>query len=223
MLRALPLLLVACTGAPAGSDDKSGTDDTGELGPNPIVPEGYELLWDLDASSCEDADSIVYFLFNGAIDEEGNLSGEEGWYWFHKTEGWEGDCKDTFQVTGVEGELGWSTSPCSGCDREFLVEWELPESECGYGYESMFDDDSKDRIDDELYVGDILLDTLSPSGNVNENMLVFAYFQDDQDEYTYIPRTDSRGEYYPDEGADYATGSATLMWVVSQGMCVDFN
>jgi hypothetical protein len=221
MTSLLPLLLLACSGAP--SEDDKTTDDTGEeLGPNPIVPEEYALLWDVEASSCEDdAYGIVYYLFNGTIDDDGNLEGEEGWYWFLKADGWEGDCKDTFQVRGVEGELGWSTSPCSGCDREFLVEWELPETECGYGYESFFDDDNKDRIDDELYTGDLLLDTLSPSGNVNANMLVFAYFQDDQDEYSYIPRADSRGDYYPEEGADYASGAASLTWVISSGMCVD--
>jgi len=54
-------------------------------------------------------------------------------------------------------------------------------------------------------------------------MLVFAYFQDDQDEYSYIARHRLARRVLPDEGADYATGSATLTWVISQGMCVSFN
>jgi hypothetical protein len=225
----LPLVwcaLAACSGG--ASDDTGGAAEDTDIGPNPIVPDEYALLWDIDAASCDSEDAIVYFLFNGTIDGEGNLDGKEGWYWFFKDDGWEGDCVDTFDVTGAEGELGWSTSPCSGCDREFLADWSLEDADgenaCpGYGYESFFDDDDKDRIDEEKYTGDIMLDTLSPSGNVNDHMLVFAYTQDDQSETTYIPRPDSRGEYVPDEGADYATGSASLSWVISQGMCVSFS
>jgi hypothetical protein len=225
-LVALALALTGCTGGTG--DKKPAGDDTGATeGPNPIVPEQYELLWDTDASSCDD-EAIVYWLFDGDIDDAGNLVGTERWYWFFAAEGWDGDCYNTFDVVGEEGELGWETSPCSGCDREFLATWTLDEDEegdyvCqGYGYESMFDDDTRDRIDDEEYYADVMLDPLSPSGNVNEDMLVFTYFQDDQSEYSYNARTDARGTYTPG-GDDYESGPAHLDWTLASGTCVDFE
>lgn len=219
-------LLLACSGGD-GNKQPNGDDSGATEGPNPIVPEQYELLWDLDASSCED-EAIVYFLFDGDIDDAGNLVGTERWYWFFAEEGWDGDCYNTFDVVGEEGELGWKESPCSGCDREFLATWTLDEDEdgdyvCqGFGYESMFDDDTRDRIDDEEYYADVMLDPLSPSGNVNEDMLVFTYFQDDQSEYSYNARTDARGTYVPG-GDDYESGPAHLDWTLTSGMCVDFD
>jgi len=81
MVRLLPLLLV---GAPASPPPTARpADDTASSARTHRAARVRAPL-DLDASSCEDEDAIVYFLFNGAIDADGNLTGEEGWYWFLK-------------------------------------------------------------------------------------------------------------------------------------------
>lgn len=220
----LLLGLTACSGKEGAGPVDSGAE---ALGPNPVVPEAFELLWDLDAESCDDDGAIVYFRFQGEIDDGGALTGTETWYWFHSGEGWDGDCYDVFDADLEEGALEWSSDPCSGCDREFLGTWTLRDDAddlgcAGYGYEGMFDDDQRDRMDEEVYETDIMLDPLSPSGNVNQDMLVFGYTMDDESEYSWNARPNARGEYVP-MGEDYTTGPATLEWTVEAGMCVSFG
>lgn len=224
MRRLVPFLIVPLLACSGGEDPKEDSGDAAvDYGPNPIVPEEYELLWDLNAESCEEHGAIVYFRFQGSIDAAGNLTGEESWYWFHSGEGWEGDCVDVFTVDMDEGGLNWGQDCGNACDREFLGTWTLDEAQrtCSYGYENLFDDDDTDRIDDEAYVVDVMLDTLTPSGNVNEDMIVFSFVQDDQSESSYNGRTNGRGSYTPD-GTDYITDPATLEWVGQSALCVTF-
>lgn len=218
----LALALLACTSSNA---DEAATDTAAEgPGPNPIVPEQYELLWDLNAVGCEDEGAIVYFAFEGTIDAAGDLSGRETWYWFHSGEGWEGDCADTFDVRGEAGELNWDDAPCSGCDRAFIADWVLDEGtrQCSYGYESLLDDDDTDRIDEEAYTVALEMDPLSPGGNVNAQNLVFSWTQDDRNSNSYNARPQARGTYTPLDEADFA-GAADVTWTVSSGVCVAFE
>ena len=215
--------LVACS-TPANQGDKAVPDDSGTtdtLGPNPIVPEAYALLWDLDASSCEDDDdAIVYHLFSGATDGAGGFSGTEGYYWFYKTEGWDGDCVDAFEVSGEASDTNWQSDPCSGCDYEYTSEWQLQDAGrgcSGLDYEDFFanDDVARDR-----YNTIVMLDPLSPGGNVNETTLVMMAYQDDDDTNSYsFDSAYGRGSMTPAvEGA--FDGPATVEWVGSTGWCV---
>lgn len=219
----LALALLACTSA---KNDGNANDDTSAEGPgpNPIVPEPYELLWDLDATSCEDEGAIVYFVFEGSIGADGGLTGAETWYWFHSGEGWDDDCADTFRVEGESGELNWSEDPCSGCDRAFLADWVLDEDDrsCAYGYESLFDDDDTDRIDEEAYEVALEMDPLSPGGNINAQNIVFSWTQDDRNANSYNARPEARGTYAPVDESDYS-GAADVTWTVSSGLCVAFE
>lgn len=227
MVRLLPLMLalVACTGkdpgGPDGADDTAG-DDTG-YGPNPIVPEAYQYLWDLDASSCEDADAIVYYAFEGGVDADGVFSGREGRYWFFAAEGWEGDCVDTFTVQAEESDTNWQEDPCSGCDREFTGTFELEDADRGCGgfdYEDFFDNDD---VRNDKYNVIIMLDPLSPGGNANETTLVMMAFQDDDNQSSYSFAADyARGDFLPLAEGDYE-GAATVTWASTSGTCVGFQ
>jgi hypothetical protein len=215
MFLLLPLL-AACGGDKADT----ATADPG-YGPNPIVPAEYELLWDLDAASCEEPGAIVYFRFQGTVGDDGRLRGEETWYWFHSGEGWDDDCADVFTIDAPSDSIWGRNNPCAGCDREFHGDFVLDESRrtCSYGYETLLDDDQRDRIEDEAYTIDVQLDTLTPSGNVNAQMLAFSYVQDDQTPTSYNGRAQARGAYVPATDGDYE-GAATVDWVVTSGLCV---
>jgi hypothetical protein len=210
--------LLACGGDAADT----ASADAG-LGPNPIVPEAYELLWDLDAASCPDAGAIAYFTFEGTIDAEGVLRGEETWYWFHTGTGWEGDCTDTFTLAAPADSIWGRDNPCTGCDREFhgTLALDAARRGCSYGYEGLFDDDQRDRLEEEAYDLDVQLDTLTPSGNVNQQMLVFSYVQDDQTPTSYNGRAQARGAYVPASEGDFQ-GEASVSWAVQSGICVKF-
>ena len=213
--------LVACGGDNA---DSGGADPVAALGPNPIVPDDYALLWDLDAVNCADEGAIAYFVFDGDIDAAGRLTGEERWYWFHSGAGWESDCVDTFRIDAPSDSIWGRNNPCVGCDREFYGSLSLADSDrtCSYGYESLFDDDNRDRIETEDYVLDVQLDTLTPSGNVNQTTLAFSYVQDDQSSTSMNARAQARGSYTPVREGDYA-GPAHVSWTVQSGLCVSFR
>lgn len=218
------LLALACSGKdespPAGDDTGSG--DTG-YGPNPIVPDAYADLWDVDASSCEDADAIVYLAFEGEIDDAGHFSGREGRYWFFAEEGWEDDCVDTFTADADESDTNWQEDPCSGCDREFTGTWKLADEDRGCGgfdYEDFFDNDDVAKDNYNIIV---MLDPLSPSGNPNMSTLVMMAFQDDDNENSYAFNSDyARGDYVPVVKGDYE-GAATVTWASTTGTCVEFT
>lgn len=220
------LLALACSGkgdaAPVGGDDTAPVDT--DYGPNPIVPEQYDGLWDVDVSSCEDGDdAITYLAFEGSIDAEGQLSGREGRYWFFAEEGWEGDCVDVFTAEGEESDTNWSEEPCSGCDREFTSTWKLEDEDrgCeGFDYEYFF---ANDRVDDDDYNVIVMLDPLSPGGNPNMTTLVMMAFQDDDEPNNYTFQVDyARGDYLPATEGDYE-GAATMTWASTAGLCLDFD
>jgi hypothetical protein len=216
------LALIACA-APSTDLPAADTGSDGP-GPNPVVPEQYELLWDLNATSCEEDGAIVYFVFDGDITADGDLVGTETWYWFHSGEGWDDDCADVFSVEGTAGELNWSEDPCSGCDRAFLADWVLDEEQrgCSYGYEPLLDDDDTDRIDEEAYEVALEMDPLSPGGNINAQNLVFSWTQDDRSSNSYNARPEARGTYAPYDESDFE-GAAHVTWTVSSGLCIVFE
>lgn len=222
------LLLLACTsGDKPAEDDTGGTDSstTGtDYGPNPVAPEAYASLWDLDVSSCDDGDdAIVYHLFQGRTDGA-ELTGTEGYYWFFKTEGWEGDCVDAFTVQGTTSDTNWQEDPCSGCDFEYTSTWNLQDGDRGceetWDYESFF---ANDRVDADRFNTIVMLDPLSPSGNVNETTLVMMAYQDDDNTNNYsFDNAYGRGEMVPDvEGA--WDGPASVEWVGQSGWCVSIS
>jgi hypothetical protein len=216
------VLLLACSGKEPADDSGGGGEDTPvDYGPNPIVPDEYVNLWDLDASSCDDADgAIVYHLFSGGTDGAGGFSGSERYYWFFAAEGWEGDCIDTFTVTGTASDTNWQEDPCSGCDYEFTSVWNLHDEDrtCGaFDYEDFFDND---KVDDDKFNTIVMLDPLSPGGNVNESTLVMMAYQDDDNHNSYsFDSSYARGSMLPVVEDDWE-GATTVEWAGTTGWCV---
>jgi len=209
-------LLVACGG-------KTSTDDTGTPTTedhNPIVPAEYEYLWDTDVSSCDGADAIVYYLFAGETDGAGTLTGTEGWYWFFATEGWDGDCVDTFTVEGSTASHSWDEDACYGCEAFYDSRWDLPDENRGCtdtDYETFWEqeDVDKDRFDVEVGI-----DALTPSGNPNtDNKMIVATIFQGSDNTRWVNAGYARGHYLPVTEGDYE-GPATLDWVAQEGICV---
>lgn len=217
------LPLAACSGGKA--DAPADSQDTAvDYGDNPIVPDDYRYLWDVDASGCaDDEDAIVYHRFTGEVTATGRLQGQESWYWFFKTAGWDGDCVDTFDVSADRSDTNWSDDPCSGCDLEFSGTWDLPDAgrTCpGYDYEDFF---ANDDVDADHYNVIVMLDPLSPGGNPNQTTLVMAAFQDDDRPSSYSFNQDyARGDFIPAAEGDYE-GAATVSWVPTAGTCVTFT
>ena len=217
----LALLLLACSGDGAtgpgkegGGDDTSGPADT-----HPLVPDAYADAWDVESRGGEDA--TVYWAFTGAIDAAGALSGEETWYWFFPEAGWDADCADTFDVTAVEEPTPIADDACNSCDRDFTAAFVLNEDKrnCPFdGYESLLDNDTTDRIDEEAYTLALMLDT-DPLGGEPGETSVWSYAQDDRDADTWIQRAVSAGMFAPDV-ADETDGPGTLTWARSEGLCV---
>lgn len=224
----MTLFLLACasTGPKVGDDTAAPeTTDTGtEWGPNPIVPERFDGLWDVDASGCE-GDAVVYFAFEGAIDSSAALTGENGVYWFFAEPGWDADCVDVFSVEAEESDTNWGTSdPCSGCDREFSGKWNLEDEGRGcpdFDYEAFF---FNEDVNSDKYSSIMMLDPLTPSGNPNQDSatIVWAFFEDKNDRGSYYGGEVGRGQYLPETEGDYA-GPAEVWWANTSGYCVDIE
>lgn len=214
------VLLLGCGDKEAASGDDTGTADTA----NPIAPPDYAPLWDLNAAGCDDdQDAIVYYLFEGQIDDAGDVVGQEGWYWFFKTEGWEGDCVDRFDVAGSADTPSYAEDVCYGCERAFSTAWDLADENrgcTGHDYETFWDLEDEDQ---DHYEVEVLLDALTPSGNPNQDnqMLVTTAWEKSARKMIYNPAY-ARGHYDPVVADDYE-GAATLDWSASTGICVAFT
>jgi hypothetical protein len=211
------LATIACSGG--GSKD-STADKSVDTAPgySPVLPEQYKDIWDDKAASC-DGEAIVYHWFQGEIDERGRIDGKEGYYWFFGDDNFDGDCVDTFTLSGPAGDVNWQQDPCSGCDRAFTPTLDLPKegSTCNLNYPSFFDD-SKNKTNTFQTV--LKLDPLSPGGNLNEKTLVMM-FVEVTGSNSYTSYTDyARGDYTP--ATDDFSGPAHMEWVGSSG-CVKIS
>lgn len=207
------LLLLACNDSDANTKE-SVVDDYA----HPLVPEQYRGLWDEDSYNCEDV--VYYWAFEGSIDDAGQISGTESWYWFFADEGAATDCKDVFTVSGAEATTPVSDDPCFTCDRDMTATWTLTEQNCNWdGYENLFDNDDTDRIDEEVYQLALMLDADDGSGGLLDQMNVWAFVQDDQSSRSWNMRPISVGNYAP-TGSD-TRGAATVDWAIGDGACVD--
>ena len=135
--------------------------------------------------------------------------------------GWDADCADTFDVSAVEEPTPIADDACNSCDRDFTAAFVLNEDKrnCPFdGYESLLDNDTTDRIDEEAYTLALMLDT-NPLGGDPGEVSVWSYAQDDRDEATWIQRAMSIGTFTPDTAED-VTGPAARVWARSEGLCV---
>jgi hypothetical protein len=210
------LLLVACTGGPKESAKESVSTEP-EF--SPILPPEKQGYWDDKSEGCDD--STVYRWLKATIDDAGNISGTEGWYWFFEEEGFEDDCVDTFTITGSEGDINWSSDPCVQCDRSFKAEWNLEDANrtCNFDYEDFF---GNEKVAEDVYDTVFKLDPLSPSGNVNEKTIAYLYAKV-VGTNSYVGDNDwARGSFTPTTEGDYTKGAVLDMENLG-GDCVDIN
>jgi hypothetical protein len=196
-----------CVPGEADTDTDETDTDVGD-GSHPMAPEKYKWLWNVEGS-CETYGSRqgnqVYILAEDVqVDESGMLSGQERWYWFQAGEGWEGDCVDTFQITGSPFGVDKAQYQCSQCEEVYEVSRVLTEANCelnynyfliGYDWSDGFPDST--RL--ESYSALLLMDTLNPNGEANEdNKMLLLQAKADQDGQISPAHLDN----------DFATGHA---------------
>ena len=167
-------LLIACNGDDDSTDDvdtdtDTDTDSDTDTDYHPLIPEEYRFLWDADGG-CETTDGtrgdqVYRYTFDAESNESGSFSATEVWIWLHDGPGWNGDCADTFEITGT-----WTTAYpdyCISCEEKWIGERVLTESTCGYAYDQIFG--LEDPPDEPATSWDslIALDTLNPNGDQN--------------------------------------------------------
>lgn len=218
----LPLLLLAgCDLAGPGATDSAG--DTAENQGHPLAPDLYEDSWDIDAAACADG-AMVYWAFDGEIDSSGKIKGEETWYWFFAGNDWDGDCADTFDISGKKATDPVSDDPCNTCDRSFTADMTMNEDKrtCSTiaGYEDLLDNDDKDRIEEEDYDLALLLD-MNPLGGDPGDIQLWSYVKDDLGA-GWIERSIGLGAFAAETEGD-TEGAGAIGWARSDGMCVTFK
>jgi len=214
---------IAMTVACGGKTEDTASGDTAPVddGVHPFVPEGYEYLWNTDGC---DGGAGVYHLAQGTSDED-TLDLTETWYWFFGEDDYAGDCYDTFEFNGVKTNTTWgSTEPCSECEEEWsgaYKEGEGDENACGFGYGGILVDDTD--YDGNDFNAIFYLDTLSPSGNPNEDNAALVIALWEGSDGWYWDSNYGRGEVYPQEKGDYY-GASDYGWVNGGGqLCVTFS
>ena len=190
-------LLVACGSSDGNTDTTETAEDTGNgCSDHPNIPDGYECFWLDDGCMSGTAPANqIYYLFEGEIDDSGNFSGTETFYWFYPIEGREDDCIDKLAVTGRASGTDPAELGCVGCELVYDLERTELEKTCFTTYNLFFPEQ-----DGNVFRQKLLLDYLTPNGEPqeNDNVLVMARTKDNRgnwstDEYargTVFPQTD---------------------------------
>ncbi len=225
------LLLVAC-----GDKDNNPTDDTGDTNTaptsHPLVPEGYQDIWDWDASGCESGKSAVYHLAEGYSvaetidgDEEMVLYMTERWYWFHGEDDFDGDCFDTFEYRGVETRYAWGANdPCGTCEEEYWGNYALNNGDaegegCNIGYDGIIVSGDHAGSENEYDTMVFKFDTLTMAGEPNQDNALLVYNAVVWDGYLYFDSSYGKGQIHPDSDGDYG-GPSQYSWVNLTTLCI---
>lgn len=201
-------------GVCVSDSDDTDTDTDAPPGGHPLAPENYKWLWNVEGD-CETRGkrkgNQVYILAEDVrVEADGTLSGTEKWYWFMAGEGWEGDCVDTFEVTGVPKSVDKAQYQCSQCEESYEFSRKLVGDTCGRNYDYFllaFDwDDWEDPGDVEAYNALVLMDTLNPNGNPNEdNKMLLVQAKADVDgnyQPDWVDNDFARGHAVPDDPSE---------------------
>jgi hypothetical protein len=193
---------------PGEEETDIDTDTDEDDGSHPLPPDQYKWIWNTEGT-CETwnnrtGNQVYIYATDVRITAEGALSGTEKWYWFWEGEGWEGDCVDTFEVTGTTTAIDFEQYRCSQCEESYEISRKLIDSQCGHSYDRHlisydWSDGWKDPGEIDAYPALAMFDTLTPNGNVNEdNKMLFVHL-----------KADAEGELNPDSvDGDFAVGHA---------------
>jgi len=177
---ALPALLLipaltACDGSQDTEDTDPDTDSPVQCADNPdaSVPEEYRCLWESTYSGCTTSRGgegrQIYYLMEGEVDAEGNITGSERIWWFYPDQWAATDCVDTISMSGGPITTDLERLGCGECEEAYEVRREVTVESCQLGYNILFEED-----DDGLHQT-LLMDTKTPDGQPQEdgNILVF--------------------------------------------------
>lgn len=181
-MRLLPALLLlaaaGCKTTDAGDDDDTTSDtDPVDDGTHPLVPDEFELLWNVDGECSNefgDGDQ-VYVLFEGSVDAEGNLTGTERVWWFYADAPWDEDCVDTWELTGtrVDGEPG--ALGCNGCEEFYMTRRVRTQDNCSENYDRIY------RTDNDGHYQLLMIDTLNEfNDEPNEDNKIGVFHEEKQ-------------------------------------------
>jgi len=163
---------VCVPGDPEEEDTGEDTDD----GTHPMVPDEYKYLWNTD-DPCTvwggtEGHRVYILATDVRAEADGSISGTERWFWFFNEPGWDDDCVDTFTLSGQTRAEDYGQYECSQCEEGFEITRTLSEDNCSNSYTAhMFawDWQNWDDPGDLPYVALLMMDTLSPNGNPNED------------------------------------------------------
>lgn len=181
MLALSTLLLLSCDG---GGDTEIQETDTGTTecqdNPDASVPEDYRCLWEITYSGCITSKGgdgkQLYYLMEGDVDAEGNITGASQIWWFYPDDWNATDCVDTVSLTGRPIVTDLERLGCASCEEAYEVTREVTTNNCNIGYNVLFAED-QDGLHQTL-----LFDTKTTDGAPNEDgkMLVFQRAADDK-------------------------------------------
>jgi hypothetical protein len=197
-----------------GEEDTDTDTDVSDDG-HPLAPEKYKWIWNIEGT-CETYNNRtgnqVYILAEDVrVEADGSLAGIEKWYWFQEGEGWDGDCVDTFEITGAPKGVDKAQYKCSECEESFEVSRKLVDAQCdlNYNYFLMSYDWKEGFPDDDpvdSYGALMLMDTLNPNGNPNEDnkMLVVQSKATEDGNITpaWVDTDFARGHAIPDDASE---------------------
>ena len=195
-------------------EEDTDTDTDSESDGHPLAPERYKYLWNVEGT-CETwnnrTGNQVYILAeNVRVEADGSMNGIEKWYWFWAGEGWEGDCVDTFEVSGAPKSLDKAQYQCSQCEEVYEVSRTLTDSTCDINYNYFlisfdWDEGPPDSTPKSSYGAYMLMDTLNPNGNPNEdNKMLVVQAKADEEGYVSPSAVDNdfaRGYAIPDDAS----------------------
>jgi hypothetical protein len=201
------LVAVACSGP-----DTAATDSDTDVVAESIIPEQYRGLWNEGPCGSNGRGFQAYRLVeDGRFAEDGSFTGTERWFWFFP---YKPPCIDAWKLTGTSIGNGLAHG-CGECEIVLDIVREPEDLACTW----IEPHEWFDIVDDGLptnqwsYTHKLLMDTLSPSGNPNQDnrvLILNRYYKEISSEWAN-PEDYSIGTLAPD--TEVYGPPASLTWV----------
>ncbi len=219
-IAAILVLAVGCASADSAEDTLDGPIDTADTEGHPLVPDQYTFYW--NTGTCTDSDGNpgvqAYWLADGTIDAAGSLAVTERWFWFFGEPDYDGDCVDTFSLTGVpdESETEPSALGCSICDQVYSIQRVLVDDGCARDYQARFGvspDADMDGVDDEQSTdAQLLLYATSTDDDSTTDSDMLVVYAEERETGGYM----SDSSYGSGTATFQTDGSGTISWLGSR-------
>ena len=199
--------LAACSGT---ADTQPDSDPDTEV--ESIIPEQFRGIWNEGPCGTNDRGLQAYrHVEDGRFAEDGSFTATERWYWFFPNKP---PCIDEHVLVGTSIGNGLAHG-CGQCEIVLDIERGPGDRECSWVEPHEWFDIVDDSLPNQQwrYTHKLLMDTLSPSGNPNQDnrvLILNRYFKEVADEWAN-PEDYALGTLDPD-GETYGP-PAGLSWV----------